>query len=96
MALAIPGKTALQKRGIPDCIFEYSIVARNNRIYTKSMAQEFQPTVACVMRIAPSLGIRMTIPRYHSGLQDRGKPCIENFGPELRRCIRSIVQISYW
>ena len=30
MALAIPGKTALQKRGIPRCISEDSIVARNS------------------------------------------------------------------
>jgi hypothetical protein len=30
MALAIPGKPAVQKRGIPDCIFEDSIVARNS------------------------------------------------------------------
>ena len=31
MALAIPGKSALQQRGIPDCIFGYLIIARNTR-----------------------------------------------------------------
>ena len=56
MALAIPGKSALQERGIPDCILGYLIIAQNScfvQLCFPRSCEKFSPGLGWGILLSP-------------------------------------------
>lgn len=63
MALAIPGKSALQERGIPDCILGYLIIAQNSYCRTPCFIRRYHPVLCNYV----FLGVAKSFPQASGG-----------------------------